>query len=432
MTYEEALSYIHGTHKFGIKLGLYNMEMLLSLMGNPHKKLSYVHIAGTNGKGSTASFINSVLMEAGYKTGIYTSPYIERFTERIKVNNIEIPKGRLASITDSVKRHVNYMVANGENHPTEFEILTAVALQYYYEESCDIVVLEVGLGGRYDSTNVIDTPEVAVITTISLDHTGILGSTLSEIAYQKAGIIKKGGDVVVYPSEQSVTDVFEKVCQSEGARITKVDFTGLDIKKYDESGQVFGIINASFEGEYTDIEIGLIGNHQAHNAVVAIKALEVLSQKGYAITGSAIREGLKKAIWPGRLEVLLKKPVFIIDGAHNYEGAKALIDTLDAYFPEKRRVFIIGVMKDKDYNKILEYSLGNVNTVITVTPQNERALAGEELAYHVKHYCKNVVVSDTIEEAISQSLFIAGNEDLICAFGSLYYIGEIRRHFKEI
>jgi len=199
MNYEEALEYIHGALKFGSKLGLHNIRVLLELMGNPHKKLKFVHVAGTNGKGSTVAFISSILIEAGYKTGIFVSPYIERFTERIKINNQEIPGADLARITGFVKEKVDIMVQRGENHPTEFEIVTAMAFQYYYENNCDVVVLEVGLGGRLDSTNVIDTPLASVITTISYDHMDRLGSTLPEIAFEKAGIIKEGGDVVMYP-----------------------------------------------------------------------------------------------------------------------------------------------------------------------------------------------------------------------------------------
>lgn len=430
MNYKEALDYIHDTLKFGSKLGLHNISYLMNLMDNPHKKLRYVHVAGTNGKGSTVAFISSILSEAGYKVGIFTSPYLERFTERIKINNEEIMESDLARLTAFVKSKIDTMVEAGENHPTEFEIVTAIALQYYWEKECDIVVLEVGLGGRFDSTNVIDTPLVSVITTISRDHTAILGNTLSKIAFEKAGIIKPGGDVILYPQDKEAEEVFMKVAKEQNATIGIADFNPIDIKEYGIDGQVFDYFCENGE-RLENLKIALLGDHQVKNAVLALSAVRLLAGKGYGITEKSIRRGLAMARWSGRLEVLSRNPLFIIDGAHNAEGAEMLSDTLNKYFPGMNKIFIFGVLRDKDYEKIIKTLMPTARMVFAVTPKSDRALPAAELANLVAAYCNNVVVSDTIEEAVGTSLQRASERDLICSFGSLYYIGELRRMFSK-
>jgi len=426
MNYEQALDFIHSTHKFGSKLGLHNIGVLLELMGNPHKKLKFVHVAGTNGKGSTVSFISSILTQAGYKTGIFTSPYIERFTERIKIGNDDISTDDLARITGFVKEKVDIMLQRGENHPTEFEIVTAIAFQYYFENNCDIVVLEVGLGGRFDSTNIIDTPLVSVITTIGYDHMDRLGNTLSEIAFEKAGIIKENGSVVAYHQAEEVEKVFRDVCTEKNAKLKIVDFTTLKLLSYSVDGQVF-----DFE-DYRSLEITLLGEHQTRNAAVAVKTAELLREKGLSIPEQAIRDGLLKTRWPGRLEIMNKNPFFLIDGAHNVEGANALADALKKYFLGKRIFFILGVLKDKDFKSMIEAVAPLAHCFITVTPNSDRALTADELSKILARYCNNVYVSDTIEAAIKTSLELASQDDVICAFGSLYYIGEVRKHFKHL
>jgi dihydrofolate synthase / folylpolyglutamate synthase len=421
MNYNDALDYIHATNKFGWKLGLHNIGRLLELMGNPQDKLKFVHVAGTNGKGSTVAFMSSILMEAGYKVGIYTSPYIERFTERMKVNKKEIGQDDLARLTMLVKEKIELMVSMGETHPTEFEIVTAIAFQFFYESGCEIVVLEVGLGGRFDATNIIKPPEVAVITTISYDHMSILGNTLPEIAFEKAGIIKKGGDVLLYPQAPEVELVFESVCNERSAQLFKVDTDEAEIVEFNADGQVFNY------NSYENLRISLLGDHQVRNAVMALRTAEILKSKGFRITEEALRTGLQNAKWPGRLEVVNREPLFIIDGAHNAEGARMLAAALNKYFPNKRKIFIIGVLKDKDYQSLIEAVTPMADKCITVTPASERALSASDLAIFVSTYCKDVLTSDTIEWAVRTSLQLSENDDLICAFGSLYYIGEIRK-----
>lgn len=424
MNYTEALEYIHGTLKFGVKLGLENISALLNLMGNPHKKLKYVHITGTNGKGSTAAFISSILIESGYRVGVYTSPYLQRFTERIRVGSEEIEEDDVARITEFVRDKINVMVGEGCNHPTEFEIVTAVAFQYFYERNCDVVVLEVGLGGRFDSTNVIDASLVSVITTIGYDHVKILGNTLPEIAFEKAGIIKPFGDVVLYPQPCEVDKVFTEICAQRSAKLHKVDFSSLKLCAWSPEGQLF-----QYKG-FENLKISLIGRHQTRNAVMAIEACRIVAQKGYNISNQSVRVGIEKAKWPGRLEIIGRDPLFLIDGAHNAEGACMLRDTLDMYFRDKRKIFIFGVLRDKDYMSIIETVITQAYAVIAVTPPNDRALPAQDLAAILKCYCKNVFISDTIKGAVEKALQLSSTNDIICAFGSLYYIGEIRNVFK--
>ncbi|MFZ5986488.1 MAG: bifunctional folylpolyglutamate synthase/dihydrofolate synthase [Bacillota bacterium] len=425
MQYGEAINYIHATLKFGVKLGLDNIKSLLDLMGNPHQKLKYVHVAGTNGKGSTVAFISSILISAGYKVGVYTSPYIERFTERIKINKSEISEEDLARITSFVKEKVEIMIKEGKNHPTEFEIVTAIAFQYFYEMGCDIVVLEVGLGGRFDSTNVIDKPLVAVITTISYDHMDKLGDTLAKIAFEKAGIIKEATDVVIYPQSEEAEKVFGDACTERRALLHKVCFEKIEVRNYSIDGQEFDY------DRMESIRISLLGEHQIKNAVVAIETAKILAIKGYKITEDIIRRGLGTARWPGRLEVLRKEPVFLIDGAHNQEGSQTLANVLKTYFPDKKILFILGVLKDKDYRSIIEACAPIASQFITITPKSDRALPAKDLAEIVECYCNNLLISDTIEDAVRTSLELSPKDGVICAFGSLYYIGEVRRIFEE-
>ncbi len=424
MNYEEAMEYIHGTLKFGIKLGLESISKLMEYMGNPHKKLRFVHVAGTNGKGSTTSFISNILISSGYKTGIFTSPYIQRFTERIKIDNKEIEPEELTSIIEFVKGKIDFMVDEGLDSPTEFEIITAVAIEYFYRKNCDIVVLEVGLGGRYDSTNVIESPEISVITTISLDHTDRLGNTIAEIAYQKAGIIKPHCDTIIYPQKPEAEKVFEEVCKSQNSVLHKTNLQTLVLKEYCTEGQLFDY------KDYKNLNIKLLGEHQMYNAALAIDACEILSNKGYKIEYNNIREGISKTTWPGRLEIINKNPLILIDGAHNYEGGQALNAALDKYFADKNKIFIVGFLRDKEYQKTMELLAEKAKLIITVTPNNERALKSSELADILKQYSNNVVDGVTIENSIKLAYDAINDDSIISVFGSLYMIGEVRKLYK--
>ena len=291
MNYNEALQFIHESHKFGMRLGLDNIKRLLELLGNPQKNLNIIHIAGTNGKGSTCSFIASILKQGGYKVGLYTSPFLEVFTERIRINGVNIPKEEVGKIISIIKDKIEIMVNEGYSYPTEFEIVTAMAFYYYNQEKTDFVVLEVGLGGRYDATNVIDKPLVSVITSISLDHVGILGDTVAKIAYEKGGIIKENGVAIVYDQSEEAKTVIKDICNEKNAKYIEVKFDDINIKKSDINSQVY---SCTIIGQrYEDLEINLIGDHQINNSILALSAVEFLREsKQLKISEDDIRRGL--------------------------------------------------------------------------------------------------------------------------------------------
>lgn len=432
MNYREAIEYIHGTKKFGSKLGLDNIRTLLGLLGNPQNDLKFIHVAGTNGKGSTCSFISNILVEGGYKVGLFTSPYLEVFNERMRINNQDIDNDSLAKITFKVKEKVEEMLSKGMAHPTEFEIVTAIAMEYYKQENVDFVVLEVGLGGRYDSTNVIEKAVASVITTISMDHTDILGDTIGKIAYEKAGIIKDNGLVICYPQEEEAQEVIEKVANEKNAKLIKVPTNKIEVKEISEFGSKF---NFEYEDiKMNDIEIGLIGAHQTLNAATALTTILALRKEGLvSITDEAIRKGLKGAKWNGRLEVLKRKPTFLIDGAHNIQGIQALKKTLKDIFKYDKLILGIGILADKDVDHMIEELVPIADKIVVTEANIFRALKAEDLAAKIAKYNDNVVaIESNIEKAIKKSFEIADENDLIVFSGSLYLIGDVRTIVKNM
>jgi len=433
MTYEEAIAFIHGTYKFGSKLGLDNIKTLLELLGSPQNSLKFVHVAGTNGKGSTCAFIHSVLIESGYKTGLYTSPFIETFNERIRVNHDLITEDELALLTKRVKSKIDIMVEDGHNHPTEFEVVTAIAMLYYQMHACDIVVLEVGLGGRLDATNVINTPLVSVITPLDYDHTEYLGNTLREIAFEKSGIIKQEGITVSYPQVQEAMAVIQKKCEEMNNDLLEVNFDTLKIKTLSFGG-------LTFEYKEEEYEITLFAPYQSENAAIALEVLNCLCVKhDFHISDVQIKQGLKKARWIGRLEIVSEEPFVIIDGAHNLHGIKGLAKSIEALGEEYRIIGLVGILKDKDVEGMLNIISPYLDAVITTKPDNPRAMSSSELAGHftdvpvIAHYDK---ISDAVHALyeMDQSTL---HEDkklkpLYLAFGSLYMIGEVRKSVKTI
>ena len=323
MDYKEALEYIDGMSWFGSRPGLERVGELLHRLGDPQKKLKYVHVAGTNGKGSASAMLASVLKAAGYKTGLFTSPYLSRFNERMQINGKEIENDVLADIVSRVKPIAESM----DEHPTEFELMTAAALLWYAEEKCGIVVLEVGLGGRFDATNIIDAPEAAVIMNIGLDHTKVLGDTVEKIAFEKAGIIKPGCDVILYQQSESVTDVVRARCEEQGARLHIADFSQI-VSEFDSlDGQVF-----DYKGDA--YAIPLLGAHQLKNAAVAVETVQVLRGRGWKLEQDAVEHGLYAVSWPARFEVVADEPYFVVDGGHNPQCARTVVDNLRNYFPD--------------------------------------------------------------------------------------------------
>jgi dihydrofolate synthase/folylpolyglutamate synthase len=416
MNYAQALNYFNETQKFGSRPGLKSIGTLMEYLDNPQKKLKFIHVAGTNGKGSTVSFISNILMDAGYKVGIYTSPYIQRFSERIRVNREEIPQNQIAQLTVVIKAAVDRMIREGFESPTEFDLMTAMAFLYFAEMQCNIVVLEAGLGGRLDSTNIIDSPEAAVITTVSYDHMDVLGNTLLAIAFEKAGIIKKGCDVVLYPQEPKINMIFDQKCRIEKANLHKVDFSTLKSVHFGQTGQIFDYKN------YRLLEIGMLGKHQLGNAATAIDASEILQTKGYTISEENIRRGLAKTRWPGRMEIIHSSPLTLIDGAHNVQGVLSLKECLIKYFPGRKITFIVGVLADKEYEDMMDMIAPLAERFIAVTPKSPRALPAEELARLLARHGKPVSSFSSMEDAILD----CSRDDMVCAFGSLYFIGKVR------
>ena len=429
MNYQEALKFIEESHKFGMRLGLENSFKLLDLLGNPQDKLKIVHVAGTNGKGSVCSFIANTLKEQGYKVGLYTSPYLETFTERIRLNGENIPEEDVARIVTIMKDKIEDMVKEGYAYPTEFEIETAMAFYYYCEQNADYVVLEVGLGGRYDATNVVKSPLVSVIVSLSLDHIGVLGDTLGKIAYEKAGIIKENSIAVVYKQKEEAEEVIKDVCKEKNTKYIEANFEDMKIKKSDIYSQVF---DCTILGErMEDMEISLIGEHQVNNAILALTVIKVLrDERQVEISEDAIRRGFLNTKWPGRIEKIKDNPVFIIDGAHNEDGAKSLSKALDKHFKGKKMTLLIGMLKDKDIDGVLELLMDKFDKVITTTPDNDRAISAEELQDKIKKYIDDVIAIPNIEDAVKYTLDNAKEDDIIISAGSLYMIGHIRTLVK--
>ncbi len=413
MTAEQALKYIHSVSWMGSRPGLGRTRELLSLMGNPQNKLRFVHVAGTNGKGSTCAMTASILRQAGYKVGLYTSPYILRFNERMQVDGVEISDEELAEITEYVKPFAESMA----DHPTEFELVTAIGFEYFARQACDIVVLEVGLGGELDSTNVVETSVLSVITEIDFDHMGVLGNTVEEIAAAKAGIIKSGVPVVSADNLPAAANVVDGVCKAKGSLHITPEFDKVEGKKAIEDG-----ISFSYMG--VDYKVPLMGGYQHRNALMAITAAKTLKTLGFKISDTQIAEGVANVKWAGRFEKLCSDPVFIYDGGHNPQGVAAAAKTFSDRFG--KGVVLIGVMADKDYGTEIKTLLPVAEKFVTVTPSNPRALPAKELAQKIIFAGGDAYSAPTVEEGVSMAAELAAGKMPIFALGSLYMYGEIK------
>ncbi len=425
MNYEEAIAYIHSTYKFGSKLGLDNIRFLLKLMGNPQSELRFIHVAGTNGKGSTSAFINEVLMEEGYNVGLFTSPYLEVFNERIRMNGLCIENSDLATCTEYVQKKVEKMLTMGMPHPTEFEIVTAVAIDFYKRQKADFVILEVGMGGRLDSTNIIERPLISVITPIAMDHTDYLGDTLDKIAYEKAGIIKKKSVVVSAPQKVEALEVIEKIVEDKRACLLVADPELITVKESSIHGTRFDVI---FPDErFEDLEIHLAGDHQVMNAHLALTALKAMKDHlNMVLRRESIYKGFKGTRWAGRLEILREEPLVLIDGAHNVHGAKSLSKAIGQYLEGRKVVGLIGVLEDKDYAGILDELVPCLDRAITTTPDSPRALSADKLAEELKRRQLPTRAVPDIAEALQSALTELKADEVLISFGSLYLIGQIR------
>jgi dihydrofolate synthase/folylpolyglutamate synthase len=418
MDIQEALAYIDGTQWFGSKPGLSRTEALLDKLGRPQDGLKFVHIAGTNGKGSCAAMLASILKTAGYRTGLYTSPYLFRFHERMQVNGRPVGDEALAELVTRIRPLAEAM----EDHPTEFEIITAAALRWFADEGCDIVVLEVGLGGRLDATNVIAAPEAAVLMNIGLDHTAVLGGTLEQIAAEKAGILKPGCEAAVYQQRESVLEVFRQRAALVGAGVRVADFSQL-VPEFDSlEGQTF-----TYRGQ--PYALSLLGGHQLRNAAVVLETVEILRRRGWRLSPEDVEHGLYAAVWPARFELVSQEPPFIVDGGHNPQCAESVRDNLLHYFPDKRRVLLVGVLADKDYPALFEILNGVADEWVCVTPDSDRALPAAELGAFLERFGKPVTVCGSIPEGVETAREKAGEDGMACAVGSLYMAGAVRACF---
>ncbi|NBG86953.1 bifunctional folylpolyglutamate synthase/dihydrofolate synthase [Isachenkonia alkalipeptolytica] len=430
MNYQEALNYIHGTYKFGKKIGLTNIRELLHRLGNPEKELKIIHVAGTNGKGSVSSFIHGGLKAAGYQVGLFTSPYLETFRERMQINGEKISEEHLVRSTEKVKEKIQEMVQEGKHHPSEFEVVTAIALDYFHRQSVDFLVLEVGLGGRFDATNGVERPILSIITNIGYDHTEYLGDTLAKIAYEKAGIIKEKIPVILYPQEQEAMEQIREIANAKEAPILPVDFSSLILEGASLGEQHFSIKVG--RQEYNALSIRLLGSYQIYNSITALTALEYLKSTGQvSYDPSMIREGFYHTRWPGRFEILRKKPLTIIDGAHNPQAAKALTETLKQHLPKASITFVIGMLLDKDIQSFLEEIAPLGARFVLTKPFGPRAAEAEDLQEMLRAYEKPMYPEPRVSEAIDKAYAITGEEEVIVLVGSLYMIGEARTYIRK-
>lgn len=421
MQYNETLTYLFGLQKFGIKLGLTNIARLLQLFGNPHERLKAIHIAGTNGKGSTAATLVSIMQKAGYRVGLYTSPHLVDFAERIRINGREIDESTVIELTDRIRVKIQDSEFRDElSKITFFEFTTAMAILYFVEEGVDIAVMETGMGGRFDATNVIN-PLVSVITNISIEHKEFLGDTIEAIAYEKAGIIKVGVPLVTGVAQPQAFQVIEKVCSERRAPLYRL---GRDFS-FQKKGANRLSYNGIEEG-FDDLTLKLAGSYQYSNASIAIASAELMRKKGFAISTEAIYEGLADTTWPGRLETVSEKPRIIIDGAHNPAGAEALAGVISDELEFDKLYLILGIMADKDIEGIISPLAPMADEVILSRPEYERASPASALLPTAKKYNSNSTAFESLKEAIDYAGSRAAGDDLIIISGSLFTVGEAR------
>lgn len=424
----DPIEYINNPEWHSSVYGLERIQELLERLGNPQNSLKFVHVAGTNGKGSVCAYMDSVLREAGLRVGLFTSPYIEMFEERIRVNGENISLEALTEVTWAVREAAEAMASqDAAKHPTEFELMCAVALVYFARQNCDICVLEVGLGGRWDATNVINAPEVCVITRIGLDHTELLGDTTAKIAAEKAGIIKPGTTVVSWSQDEAALKAIRVVCEAADAPLYVANLDDLEIEPVNLE-DVNTLPVRHFTYKQWPFETKLLANYQPANAMLAIEALGMLRLRGWDISQEAVHAGIAKATWPGRFEVMQQNPLVIVDGGHNPQGAEVLAETLRDVLPETKPVFLVGILADKDYGGMLETVVDLGQDFVCVTPPNPRALDAEELAAAISALRPEapVHVAEDFNDAVAQAFQLAGEQGAICAFGSLYSIHDLK------
>ena len=436
MNYIEAMDYLEEkVIPIGSILGLETMEELLKRAGNPERELNIIHVAGTNGKGSISSFLASALMKNGYRVGRYLSPSVVDYREKIQVNGAFIPKTKVAEYFTVLFEIAGKMAEDGFHHPTAFELETAMAFLYLRDKKCDFCIIEVGMGGREDATNVIPSPLLCVIASVSLDHVGMIGNTLEEIARTKAGIIKDHTHVIIAPQEDSVKEVLEEECGKHedvsGVFVNRDDIAVPQSKTANSAGRLpYGLIQKFDYKSHKKVEISLLGECQPENASVALEALDVLQGLGIKLKEEKIRSGFRECKWPARFEILGKKPLVIADGAHNPDAVERLMKTMDNYFTNCPIIYIMGVLKDKAVEEIAAISASKADYIITVTPpDNPRGMKAFDLAQILREYNPNVSAADSVEEALEEACLLRG-DGVVLAFGSLSYMGRLKSAYE--
>lgn len=424
MNYEQTLEYIHSRAKYGSRLGLFRMERILELMGNPQKALKFIHVAGTNGKGSTTAMTTEILKTQGYKTGMYISPFVVDFRERMQINGQMIPKAALADILTEIMPYLEIM--EKEDTPiTEFELVTVLAIKWFYDEQCDFVVFEVGLGGRFDATNVIDAPVVAAICKIAFDHVSILGNTLTKIAFEKCGIIKKGSRVAAYPMQyEEAKHMISDTCKMLHIEGNFGDLSCLSNAKWNDKGAEY-----TYKGH--DYKISLVGEHQIYNSITVHSIIEELRKAGVEVSQQSVELGLKNARFGGRLEEVAVNPTCIIDGAHNPDGVEVLCKTIDTIYKPRKIITVMGMLGDKDFSGCIEEVAKRSDVFIVTVPDTPRAASAQEIFDIASKYCSNTYIKEIPYEAATFAKNIAENDDIVLACGSLYMIGEAKRAFEK-
>lgn len=423
MNYKETLDYIHSVCWKGSRPGLERTRLLLSMMGDPQNELKYVHVAGTNGKGSVCSMLASVLKNAGYKTGLYTSPYVRYFNERMMINGEMISNDELSEVTEYVKQFADKM----DDLPTEFELITAIGFEYFKRNKCDVVVLETGMGGRLDSTNIIKENVLSVITGISLEHTAYLGDTVAKIASEKAGIIKEGSPVVFGGSSDEAYEAIKNKADEVGSLVYRASASGF-------SNVDFSLRGCTLDCKgYGQLFVSLVGDYQPSNIATVLKCIDILKEKGYSLTDEAVRLGMESVYWPARFEVINEDPLMIYDGAHNPEGLRACIDSIKRFFKGQRVNIISGVMKDKDVSQMLPVISEVANEAFTVTPDNPRSMKSKEYADHFNEYGIKAYSFDTVEEGVRAALEASKKAGVpLVSLGTLYMYGDVRDALEKI
>ncbi len=422
MDYQQAVDYIESSALPRGRYGLERLKQALELLGNPQHKVRFVHVAGTNGKGSCAAMLASVLKEAGYRTGLYISPHLRRYNERMQVDGVDISDDDLIRAAQRVKEVCEQLGGT----PIVFEVLTLMALWYFAERRCDFVVLEVGIGGKLDATNCIPAPAAALIAQLGFDHTETLGSTIEEIAAQKGGIAKSGSQLVMAEQEPAALRVVGQLCREQGCGFTVADPERLQVLSTSPEGQRLR------DRTYGELLLPLAGSHQVKNAANVLTVVEVLKGEGFAIPDRAVRQGIERTVWPARFERLSRSPDFILDGGHNPQCVQAAVQALQDYYPGKKVVFLTGMMKDKDSAAMLAKMAEVAKAFVCLHADSERAFGAQELAREIENTLSLAAYpAASAQEGCALAQRLAGEQGVVCALGSLYLAGEIRAVFHR-